>query len=189
MRRVLKICLFVGCFWLATLTATAQEVVHALTGTVSNINLPAKTITIFVDDGSYSTFKDLTNPDTRIDFDKRIRADATAASTFSTKGAYVIVFYFGDENIRTSVAVRSLGPGPFTKNVGTLTKFDSRGHSLSIKEASGKVETFRIDADTVAETGTGVEGGFKFQPQKDEHVEVIASSVNGSATALFVNAM
>lgn len=189
MRRVSRICLFVGCFGLASAAATAQEVVHALTGTVNNINLTAKTITIITDDGSDGTFKDLTNPDTKIDFDKRIRAGATLANTFSKKGAYAIVYYFGEGNARTAVAVPSLGPGPFTKNNGTVIKFDGRAHLLSIQEGAGKVESFRIAADTVADTGLGVVDGFKFQPQKDDQVQVVGTLVNGAATVLFVSAM
>jgi hypothetical protein len=189
MRRVSRICLFVGCFGLASAAATAQEVVHALTGTVKNINLAAKTIMIATDDGSVGTFKDLTNPEIRIDFDKRIRAGATEVDSFNTKGAYVIVFYFGEGNMRTAVAVRSLGSGPFVKSNGMVTKFDGRAHLLSIQEGSGKVESFRTDADTVADTGLGIVEGFKFQPQKDEQVQVVATVVNGAATALFVSAM
>jgi len=189
MGRVSTICLFVGCFWLASVVATAQEVVHALAGTVSNINLTAKTLTIFTDDGSYGTFKDLTNPDTRLDFDKRIRAGATVANTFNKKGAYAIVFYFGEGNARTAVAVRSLESGPLTKNTGVVTKFDGRAHLLSIQDGSGKVLSFKIASDTVAETGIGVVEGLKFQPQKDKKLQVIASLTNGSATALFINAM
>ena len=47
-----KVYLLVGYFFLATLAATAQEVVHALIGTVSSINPAAKTITVKTDDGS-----------------------------------------------------------------------------------------------------------------------------------------
>jgi hypothetical protein len=189
MRQVSRICLFSGCFWLVSVVATAQEVVHALTGTVSDINLTAKTITIIADDGSGGTFKDLTNPDTRIDFDKRIRAGTTEVDSFNKKGAYVIVFYFGEGNMRTAVAVRSLGSGPFIKGQGTVTKFEGRAHLLSIQEGAGKVEPFRIAADTVADTGLGIVDGFKFQPQKDDTVQVVATLVNGSATALFINSM
>lgn len=189
MGRISRICLFWGCIWVASAAVAAQEVVHALTGTVNNVNLAAKTITILTDDGSNSTFKDLTDPDTKIDFDKRIRAGAAEVDTFTQKGAYAIIFYFGEGNMRTAVAVRSLGSGPFTKNNGTVTKFDGRAHLLSIREESGTVESFKIAADTVAETGMGAEEGFKFEPQKDDRVQVIASLVNGSATALFINSM
>jgi hypothetical protein len=189
MKRFSLAALFAGCVWLGSVTAAAQEVVHALAGTVNDINPSAKTITVFTADGSGGTFKDLANPNTRVDFDKRIRAGSTEINTFDKKGAYAIVFYFGNENARTAVAVRNLGPGPFSESKGTVTKFDGRAHLLSIREDSGKVDSFNISADTVAETGLGAVDGYKFQPQKDEQVQVISSMVNGSATVLFVHAM
>jgi hypothetical protein len=189
MRCVSQIGLFVGCFWLAAVAANSQEIVHALTGTVNDVDQNAKTITVFTADASGGTFRDLTNPGAKLDFDKKIRADATEAHAFDKKGAYAIVYYFGNGSARTAVAVRSLGSGPFTKSIGTVTKFDGRSHVLSIQEEQGKVESFKIDADTVAETSLGVVEGAKLQPQKDERVQVIAATVNGAPTALFVVAM
>ncbi|MGA3131933.1 MAG: hypothetical protein ABSD59_14095 [Terracidiphilus sp.] len=160
-----------------------------MTGTVNNINLTAKTITIVADDGSDGTFKDFTNSDTRIDFDKRIRAGATEVDTFNKKDAYVIVFYFGEGNMRTAVAVRNLGSGPFIEGKGTITKFEGRAHLLSVQDGSGTIGSFRIAADTGADTGLGIVDGFKFQPHKDDQVQVVTTLANGSATALFVSAM
>ena len=175
-------------FWLAAVAANSQEIVHALTGTVNDVDQNAKTITIFTADASGGTFKDFTNPGAKLDFDKKIRADATEANAFDKKGAYGSSTTLEME-ARTAVAVRPLGSGPFTKSIGTITKFDGRSHSLSIQEEQGKVESFKIDADTVAETSLGVVEGAKLQPQKEERVQVIAATVNGTPTALFVVAM
>lgn len=51
-------CLIAGCFSLATFVANAQEVVHALTGTVIAINSAAKTIRVktMMDPKGYSKF-------------------------------------------------------------------------------------------------------------------------------------
>jgi hypothetical protein len=185
-RLVLSSCIVVGCLSLTAPVATAQEVIHALTGTVSSIDPAGKTITVYTDDRSESLFKDFTNLQKRIEFDKKVRADATAASAFNRKGAYVIVYYFGDGNVRTTVGLRSLGSGPFTKNSGTVVKLEE--HSIAIKGESGAVDSFKITSDTVAETGTGAIEGLKFRPQKGDQVQVIATASNGSATALFINA-
>jgi hypothetical protein len=101
----------------------------------------------------------------------------------------VIVFYFGDGDGRTAVAVRNLGSGPFTNDIGTVVRLDGREHLLSIKTKSGVVKSFKIAADTVAETDLGVVNGIKYQPEKDDQVRVVASTVNGASTALFVRAM
>jgi hypothetical protein len=183
-----KVYLLVGYFFLATLAATAQEVVHALIGTVSSINPAAKTITVKTDDGSLGLFKDLINSKTRIEFDKNVRKDATAAEEFKKSGTYVIVYYFGLGRGRTVVALRGLGSGPFTKTVGTVDKFADKEHSISIREDSGVVKSFKITSDTIAETDTGAIEGLKFRPNKGDHVRVTATSENGSATAVLINA-
>lgn len=186
-RGLLRFSIFVGCFLLVTFAATAQEVVHALVGTASSIDPAAKTITVKTDDGSESIFKDLINSNTRIEFDKNVRKDAITADEFRKSGAHVIVYYFGMGNMRTVVALRNLGPGPFTKSIGTVVRFEGREHSFSIKEGSGKVESFKITSDTVAETDTGAIEGLKLRPQDGDLVRVIAMAANGGATALLIN--
>ena len=173
---------------LATFAATAQEVVHALVGTVSSIDPAAKTITVKTDDGSESIFKDLINSKTRIEFDKNVSKDATAAEEFKKSGAHAVVYYFGIGNMRTVVALRSLGPGPFTKSAGRVVKFEEKEHSISIKDESGKVESFKITSDTVAETDTGAIEGLKLRPQNGDPVRVTAAATNGGATAVLINA-
>jgi hypothetical protein len=186
-RALLRIVLLAGCFSLVSLAATAQEVVHALTGIVNNINSAAKTIAVITDDGSDGIFQDMTGSRTSIEFDKNIRTEATAADEFKKKGARVIVFYYGAGDVRTVVAIKSLGEGPFTKDSGTVVKFDKREHSLTIKDSSGAIESFKITSSTVADTDAGAAEGLKFDPHKGESVRVIATQTDGSLTALFIN--
>jgi hypothetical protein len=162
-------------------------VVHALAGTVQNINAAAKTITVITDDGSGGTFKDITASLGAIEFDKVIRADATEAGAFKDKGVRAIVYYCGDGDVRTVVAVRSLGTGPFTKSSGTVVKFDKRQHLLTIQDKSGTTQSFKITQGTVAETDAGAAEGLKFDPNKGEQIRVTATEANGTMTALFIN--
>ena len=186
---MLKALIVLGCFAAASKIAPAQEVVHALTGTISSVDPSAKSITIFTDRHTESHFKDLTSSKVPISFDKKIREDATPADAFKKQGAYVILFYYGGGCGQTAVAMRDLGAGPFTEETGTVIKFESRDHSLSVKDASGVVQSFKIAEKTVAETGVGAEEGFKFQIQKGDQIRVLASSVSGNPTALFVSSM
>jgi len=188
-RDTLKTLILVGCILSFAAAATAQEVVHALTGTVRSIDPAKKTITIFTDNGSEGLFRELQNPKLKVDFDKKLRADTSTVDNFKGVGAYVVVFYFGDGDPRTAVSLRNLGSGPFTNNTGTAVKFEGRDHQLFIKNQSGVVKSFKISSDTVAETDLGVVNGFKFEPQKDDQVRVVASMVNGIPTALFIRAM
>jgi len=176
------------CFLLISVAATAQEVVHALTGTVTSINASAKAISIYTDDRSEGFFKDMTNSNTKIEFDKDIRASATAVDSFKMKGAYVIVFYYGGGDVRTAVALRNLGAGPFSKDTGTIVKIEGR-NSISIADESGAIMSFNLTSNTVAETGYGAVIGSKYQPHKGDKVRVTAAVVNGSETALLVNTL
>lgn len=187
--KILWACLVAGCLGSSSVALSAQEVIHALTGTVSSIDVTAKTITLFQDSGSTAIFKDMTAGKTPISFDKKIRAETTSADDFQKKGAYAIVFYYGADDPKTAVAVRSLGAGPFTSTVGTVTEFSRGGHSISVRDNTGAVQTFKIDADTVAEGMYGVVDGYKFQADKNDHVRVVATIKDGTATALFVRDM
>jgi hypothetical protein len=181
-----RTCAYAGCLVLASVPLAAQEVIHALTGTVSSINNAAKTITVFQDNGTTSDFRGMSDPKMRIEFDKKVAAGTTAASLFDKQGAYAIVFYFGDGDNRTVVALKSLGAGPFKSSVGTVDKFESHSHYIWVKDESGTVQAFKISSDTVAEGTMGVIEGLKFEAQKGDHVRVVSTLVNGVATALFV---
>jgi Cu/Ag efflux protein CusF len=184
----LKTCILAACFLFVSVAAIAQEVVHALTGTVTFIDASAKTITIYTDNRSDGFFKDMTNSNTSIEFDKDIRANATAVDSFKMKGAYVIVFYFGEDDVRTAVALRSLGAGPFSKDTGTVVKIEGK-NSISITDESGAMKSFKLTSSTVAETEYGAVIGSKYQPHKGDKVSMTATAVNGNATALFINTL
>ncbi|HWE85897.1 MAG TPA: hypothetical protein VG267_13205 [Terracidiphilus sp.] len=190
MRKVFaSVCVFAGCVVLLPLSLTGQEVIHALTGTVSAINPATKTITVFQDNGSRGVFQEMVNKKTAIAFDKKIAAETIAATAFDKEGSYAIVFYYGDNDDQTVVAVKSLGAGPFASVTGTVTKFDPHAHSISVQEASGTEHTFRIDASTVAEGGGGAIPGLKFQAQHGDRVRVVCSGAGSAETALFVRQM
>jgi hypothetical protein len=43
-----------------------------------------------------------------MEFDKDLRAQATSADRFNTTGTHVIVYYFGEGDLRTAVALQGL---------------------------------------------------------------------------------
>jgi aspartate/methionine/tyrosine aminotransferase len=183
-----RVCCLVGLFSLTTFVANAQEVVHALAGIVSAIDPTQQTISISTDDGSEGLFKDLTKYNASLDFDKTIRADSIAADAFTKKGAHVIVYYFGDGDVRTAVALRDLGGGPLQKISGSVYKFNKHEHLLTIKDIAGTSESFHIDPKTVAETAVGAVEGERFDPAKGDHVRITATLTDGIQDALFIRA-
>ena len=182
----LQTCIVLGCLSLTPLAASGQEVVHAVAGTVISINPASKTFEIKTGDGSEGLFTVQTKSGVAMDFDKEIRAEATPASLFNKTKAQVVVYYFGDSDMRTAVAVEDLGPGPFITSVGSVVKFNRHERLLTIKNEAGQQESFHIQPKTVAETPDGVRQGERFDAEKGDQVRVVANLENGSETALFV---
>jgi hypothetical protein len=190
MLRMLKVaCAIVTCLGCAGVVAGAQEVIHAMTGSIRSIDAAQKSFTLFRDSGSLITFKDATGSKIRIANDAKILSDATTARAFDKKDAYVIVFYYGITDNPTAVAVRALGTGPFTAIVGTITSFSDKDRSISVKDESGSIHDYKISADTVAESNFGVVEGFKIRAEKGGHIRVVGAVTNDSPTALFLNLM
>jgi phosphotransferase system IIA component len=172
-----------------TTAASAQQIVHGLTGKVTAIYPASKTIHIDTDDGSPVVYDILTQNNVVLNFEKSVKAMTVPASTFTKADCNVVVFYYGDDNARTVVAVEDLGPGPLINNLGTVVKVDKKAHLLTIKSDSGEEATFHIDAKTLADSSYGVMEGQKFSADKGARVRVTATMENGAPTALFIRAL
>ena len=164
----------------------AQQIVHALCGTVSSINTANQTITLFQDSGSPATFRVMASSGVRIAFDKKIADEVTAAKEFQKKGAYVVLFYFGTDDNRTAVALKSLGKGPFSSTTGEVIDWSGRNHKLSLRDKDGAIHSFLIDPKAVAETYLGVVNGSKVDLDKGERVRLVSSLNDGTSTVLFI---
>ena len=182
----LYICVCLGCLVSLAASASGQEVIHALTGSVISVNQETKVITVLQDNGSRAEFHGKPNPKTRVAFDKSVADGTIAAEQFNGQGAYIIVFYYGSTPEKTAVALKDLGAGPFVSTEGTVTKFDVHAHSLMVQDSTGTVQTIRLTSDTVVESNFGAVDGMKFQAQKGDRVRVVAVKADGAPTALFV---
>ena len=100
-----------------------------------------------------------------------------------------MIFFYGEEHDRTSVAVEDLGAAPLVKSVGTVVKLDKHQHLLTIKNTAGAEETYHIDAKTLADSFSGVVEGQKFDADKGAKVHVTAVAQNGTQLALFIRTL
>lgn len=181
--KLVRTCSFAGCLVALSLPLGAQEIIHALTGTVSAIDSAAGTISVLEDNHSTAVFH--RGQKVPSSFDKRIAADATAATSLDKTGAYSIIFYYGGQDAGQVVALKKLGNGPFSSTEGTVEKYD-RGRSISVRDASGAVQTFDMDDSTVAETNMGAVQSRKFSAEKGDHVRIVSSTESGKPMALFI---
>lgn len=189
MRRALGwACLLAGCCAAASIQLAAQEVIHALTGTVSAINPTAKYITVFQDNGTRGVFDDMTAKD-RVALDKRIAGETITVDAFNKQGAYAIIFYYTKGDDQTVVALKNLGAGPFASTTGTFKKIDGHSRTIVLTDDSGAQLIFKLAPQTVAEGTLGAVEGTKFDGQKGDHVRVVSTKVDGTPTALFISEM
>ena len=186
LKSCLSVCVLVTSLFPAAREGASQEIVHALTGSVSSINTANGSITLLQDSGSKSTFKVTSSSTKHVAFDKKVAEDAVAANNFGKQGAYVVVFYFGTEDDRTAVAIKSLGEGPFSSLTGEVSNWNGHDHTLSVSDKDGIVHYFKVDTQTVAETYMGVVDGSKFDIDKGDRVRLVSSMKNRVPTVLFI---
>lgn len=186
MKLLSKIVLLATCFSLMPSIAIAQARVHALSGTVRTIYPKVKMTEIDTDNGSSGHFEWLTKTGGPIEFDKSVSADAIAVDKFTTLQTHVIVYYCGQGEVRTLVALHDLGAGPLANSTGTVVKLDRHEHLLTIKNSKGGEESFHLDPKTVVDTEFGVATNYKFDLSKGTQVRVLVTQANGSQTALLI---
>ena len=156
-------------FFSCAAAASAQMIVHAVTGTVKAVS--PQSISVATDSDTTSKFAIESSAQSLL-FPGELRAGATNAGKFQKTGDYVVVYYTGYDDQRTVVAVKDLGPGPFTKVEGTVTAFDKRTRTLTLKDNGGKEITLACSDGLVVDEGNGVESGRKFAPHKGDQVRV-----------------
>lgn len=187
MKLLRSLCVFsLGLGLLAT-AGSAQEVIHALTGTVRSIGESDKSFVIFQDSGRQKIFKDSDDAKARAALHKKLGDETISVDKLKTEGAYVIVFYYGSDDEPTAVALKDLGKGPFTAASGTVTTFDPRTRSVTVRDETGTAQTFKISGDTVVEGGMGVVDGLKFSPEKGDRLRVVAAKADNGDIALFLH--
>ncbi|MBS1804375.1 MAG: hypothetical protein JST28_13495 [Acidobacteria bacterium] len=186
MKKFLFAFVLVSSLSLLPLQLQSQEIVHALCGTVSSINTASHTITLFQDTGSPATFNVSSSSSTRVAFDKKVADEVTAAKEFQKQGAYVILFYYGIQENRTAVALKSLGTGPFSSTTGEVTEWNKHSQTVSIRGNDGSIHSFKLSPQTVGETYQGVVDGSRFEVSKGEQVRLVSSTSGGTQTVLFI---
>lgn len=166
--------------------AGAQMVVHAMSGTVTAINPQAKTIDITIDSGETSEFKMPSSAKVNIGFDKALESDSVNADKFQQIGDFVVVYYYGYDNNRTAVAIKDLGKGPFAKVEGSVLSYDKHDRTMTMKDGSGKTESFVLSDHLIVDNGETVAAGRSYGPHKGDYVLVTYSTTGDKNTAVFV---
>ncbi len=167
--------------------AGAQEIVHALSGTVQKVDTQSKTLQVGTNDGSEGTFSFPPSASkAQVEFDRDVQGRTAPVATFTKLNENVVVYYYGNGNVRTAVGIQDLGPGPFDIVDGTVSKFDKHHQQITVKDSSGKAHDFAIDPKAMADSTTGAVPANRFSPSKGDNVRVIATKTTGAEKALFI---
>jgi len=185
MRRLSSAVIIATCLFVAAAIANAQQMIHAVSGTVTTIHPKIQMTDIQTDDNSSGSFE-WNKAGVSMTFDKSVSADTIAPDKFTSLQSHVIVYYYGAGDVRTVVALHDVGVGPFVQSTGRVVKYDRRAHQLTLQNSKGGEEIFAIDPKTVADTETGVATNFKFDYNKGVQVHVLATQSNGAQTALLI---
>ncbi len=179
-------CLVVLAVSSSSAAAHAQWVVHAMGGTVQAVLPEKKAMTLTTDDGTSGKFQFPETENVNVVFEKDVRSATMNADKFSGDGHHVIVFFFGNDLVRTAVAVEDLGTAPMMKETGTVVSFDKHSRTITMLTAEGKQEPFVVDDKTVVDTGEGVTSGKKLHVSKGDHLRLLAESENGHEEVMLV---
>ena len=167
-------------------SAHAQMIVHAVSGVVKAVDPHTKTIDVTVENGNTSSFKLPSDAKVTLDFDNALRSDATDANKFQQVGDFAVVYYYGFDDNRTAVAVKDLGKGPFEKIEGTVVTFDKHSRTMTVKDDTGKPETFAFGDHLVVDLGVSVANGRSYDPHKGYSVRVTYTKSGDKNTAVFI---
>jgi hypothetical protein len=187
LKRIAPACFIVLTISFFAASASAQWTVHALAGNMRVVNVSSKTLIIEANDGTDGIFQLPQNDKIKFSFDKDVRAATVAPEKAVSDTGQVIVFFFDDGNMRTAVAVESIGAGTFEKAAGTVLGFNRHDHTLTVQTDDGPHKIFTISDKTVVDTPDGVISGHKFDPRSGEHVHLLAESKDGQDQALLIH--
>ena len=171
------------CLMLGSLPLACQEVVHAQTGKVVDVDTARKTLTLKLADGSKVSYQDVVSHEPALALDKVVREKTVPVGTYGKVGSNAVVLYFGYDS-PTAVAIKDLGLDTPKESVGSVSNFDRHQHSLTLKTGTAEPQTVLLTEDTIFDTSDGVVKLADFKPSKGDHLRCVTSP--DSKTALFV---
>jgi uncharacterized protein with beta-barrel porin domain len=163
-----------------SLSLCAQDVVHAVDGTVKKIDTGSKTIVVDTKDGTEHTFHYAS--DVTVDGAKDT-GKATAAGLGDLKeGSKVAVHYTVVAGKETTHEIDNIGDNGLKVTEGTVSHVDTGAKTIAVKTADGSVETFHLTDRVAKDTGKDIAKG----AAKSTKVTVYYTEKAGTKTAHFV---
>lgn len=188
LRTIARIFFVVTLATLLTHRAVAEDVVHAVEGAVTKVDVSAKTIVVKTADGVEHTFKYTGTTTMRAAKASAKEAKAGTVETYmkGKEGTDVVVHYTGAGTEKSAVAIRDMGKDTVKTSEGTVTKVDKAGHTVTVKAADGTEETYHVAKDATVDTGHGLAKGTEYTAKEGEKVTVHYTEDAGKKIVHFV---
>jgi len=156
------------------LLASAQDVVHAVSGAISHVDKAAKTVAVKTADGSEEVFHYTEHTAVRDSAKAGERAKMGVADTYlaGKDGSRVVVRYMGKGADKTATLVEDFGKESLKAGRGTVTAVDKAAHTVSIRTEDGAVATYKMGNEAVVETDHGVVRGSRYLVKEGDRVSV-----------------
>ena len=166
-----------------SLTLAAQDVVHAVDGTVKKVDAGTKTVVVATKDGTEHTFHYAS--DVTVHGAKDTEKGAVDAAHGVTEGSKVAVHYTVDGGKETAHEIDKIGDDGLKTTDGNVDHIDRGTKTIAVKTADGTEQTFRMTDRAAKDTGKDVAAG----TDKGAKVTVYYTEKAGVKTAHFVKSI
>ena len=170
-----------GAFALSmSMSLLAQDVVHAVDGTVKKVDTGSKTLVVDTKDGTEHTFH--YTSDLAVDGAKDAKKGTLAGLGDVKEGGKVAVHYTSVKGVETAHEVDRLGDDGLKATKGTVTGIDRGAKTVAVKTEDGSVQTFHLTDRAAKDTGKDIASG----AEKTSKVTVYYTEKAGTKTAHFI---
>jgi hypothetical protein len=167
----------------ASLSLAAQDVVHAVDGTVKKVDAGTKTLVVETKDGTEHTFHYAS--DVTVDGAKDTKKGTVDAAHGVEVGSKVAVHYTVVGGKETAHEIDKIGDDGLKATDGTVSHIDRGTKTIAVKTADGSEDTFHMTDRAAKDTGKGIGEG----ADKSAKVTVYYTEKAGVKTAHFVKSI
>lgn len=163
-----------------SLSLAAQDVVHAVEGTVKKLDAGTKTVVVDTKDGTEHTFH--YTSDVTVHGANDTKKGAVDAAHGVEEGSKVAVHYTVVGGKETAHEIDKIGDDGLKTTDGTVSHMDRGAKTIAVKTADGTEETFHLTDRAAKDTGKDVGEG----ADKSAKVTVYYTEKAGVKTAHFI---
>lgn len=170
--------------------AVADDVVHAVEGVVTKVDLTGKTIFVKTADGTEHAFKytEKTTLHGLKDAGHMTKTGAVDTYMKGKEGTMVLVHYTEKGGDKSAVAFRDMGKDTVKVSDGTVTKVDKAARTVTVKTEDGSEATYHVAKDATVDSGHGLVKGADYA-KEGEKVTVHYTEDAGKKVAHFIRGL